>query len=292
MKNCLSNWAAATVFLISFWGANALPEEGGVDGIDQDTTRYAYRVIVDGACLDSDYRKYLRVSDVECTDVAKAHLEECRSLLGPILPGFGLSAHMQGGDNHPARVKSASFALIYCIQARSSFEPRVPQEIDSHDIQFRAIDAQSPSEIGEIRTIIAQLPSNAVEALFRLSEHSEFVLVWAAYGTQDIFGVVEEGGNLTSIALSNTIEWSSNMKAAGVRKVRIDKNRVTLVLDRSFRYQGRSVLVKISNRALPDMPVCGQDIQDIDVAYSQGGVCRIEGTKYADAHISWLSDEG
>jgi len=291
MKNCLSKWAAATLFFLPFWSATVLPEEEDLDGIDQDTTRYAYRVIVDGACLDSNYRQYLGVSDVDCIDSARARLEECRSLLDPILPGFGLRAHMQGEDNHQARVKSASFALIYCIQARSSFEPRVPKEVDSHGSQVEAIDAESPSDIAVIRSVIAQLPSNAVEALFRLSERSEYVLVWAAYGTQDILGVVDQGGNLASIAPSNTIEWSSNMKAAGVRKVRIDRNRVTLVLDNSFHYQGRSVLVKISNRPIPNMPMCGQDIQDIDVKPSQGSACRIEGTKYADAYISWLSDE-
>jgi hypothetical protein len=280
----------AVIALFSVCGGSALAEEG-IEELDRESTHHAYQVVVDMACLDRDYRRYLGVSDVDCEGMARERLVECRNQLQPILPEFGIRAHMQGDETHPERVKSASIALVYCIQARASFQPLSGDNVASGSDESEDVHSHSHSlsRIDELRSTVAQLPQDVVETLFRLSINSEYTMVWAAYGSQDVQAVVDNSGEWTSTEIEDQAVWSANMAKVGVRKVHVHKGHVILVLDQSLDLPGGPVLVKLSNREMPQLPVCTVDIL---VKREQDGACRIEGTKFADVFVSWLAEDG
>lgn len=275
------------VLLSTLSNGLAFSQESHHAAIDAKMKQMSYDVIIDMACLDSDYRRLLGQNDSQCEVTAETRLLECKKLLGPLLPEFGLIERMSAGEQYNEQVTSASLSLIYCIQARSIFEPQLQTAGHSSTEVASGNGPNGDSDLDAIRTSIRALPVANVYGLFELAMSSDYVMV-SMVGDKIVAAQENKEGRLVSTIPSDQSLWRLLMSETRTGSVLREEDSVFLILEVMHEIHGVPVQVQLSNKRRTTTDEC----TDTTLAPSVGdGVCRIDEPPYLGVEIWWYSND-
>ena len=165
MKRLASAHQLALMAAFVLWPLSVLSDVGEPD---PELLAPVYSFIVKMSCADDEYREYLQLDDASCMSIGEKAIATCERQLKPILESF------RAEDLNVAEQNAASWALYYCVQSLTSFDPDAIGKANKVRDESHGAPAQPVVNFDQLREHINMFSAESVAGVIDFARRSNY----------------------------------------------------------------------------------------------------------------------